>query len=94
MVTYRINGTLIPQGNYPKSMNFISLEPSLQQPNLNQKKVYCATKTVLGAFMIMSFLVYIGPCLNEGGFAQGFNRIKSLAYHYISSNSLPHNDMK
>ena len=38
-------------------MNFISLEPSLQQPNLNQKKVYCATKTVLGAFMIVSFLV-------------------------------------
>ena len=39
-------------------MNFISLEPSPQQPNLNQKKVYCATETVLGAFMIVSFLVY------------------------------------
>ena len=38
-------------------MNFISLELSLQQPNLYQKKVYCATKTVLGAFMIVSFLV-------------------------------------
>ena len=39
-------------------MNLISLEPSLQQPHLNQKRVYCATKTVLGAFMIVSFLVY------------------------------------
>ena len=40
-------------------MNFISLEPSPQQPNLNQKKVFCATKTVLGACMIVSFLVII-----------------------------------
>ena len=40
--------------SYPKSMNSIS---SLQQPNLNQLKVYCATKTVLGAFMSVSFLV-------------------------------------
>ena len=38
-------------------MNFISLEPSLQQPNLNQKNVCCATMTVLDAFMIVSFLV-------------------------------------
>ena len=40
-------------------MNFISLEPSPQQPNLNQKKVYFATKTSLGAFMIVSFLVLL-----------------------------------
>ena len=40
-------------------MNFISFEPSPQQPNLNQKKVYCATKTVLGASLIVSFLVQI-----------------------------------
>ena len=40
-------------------MNFITLVPSLQQPKLNQKKVYCTAKTVLGAFMIVSFLVFM-----------------------------------
>ena len=48
--------------SYLKLMNFISLEPSPQQPNLDQTKVYYATNIVLGAFMIVSFLVICFTC--------------------------------